>query len=140
MVTRGIPMNRAFLTFRVGGEWYGLPVGNIIQVLHMIALNEIPGSDIVGVMTLREQILPVIDLRQRFGISVPAFELDTPIICVNTEQRAFGLVVDEVDNVAHIAETDVNPYSVDCIEGVFRLDGRTVFLINLLEVAAKTEQ
>jgi purine-binding chemotaxis protein CheW len=127
-------MKRACLTFRVGHEWYGLPVGAIVQVLHMLALNEIPDSHILGVMTLRDRVLPVIDLRHRFGIASPVFELDTPIIAVHTEHTTTGLVVDEVDDVAHFTETDVSSYSTNFIEGVFRLEGRTVFLINLLRL------
>lgn len=118
-----------YLVFRVGREWYGIGVDSVIEVLHLVALNEIPGSDILGVMTLRDRAMKVIDLRQRFGLPNPHYSLTTPIIAVNTSQGSIGLVVDETDDVIQVAAENVLDYSGDGIEGSFRIEGRMILIM-----------
>ena len=59
-----------YLCCRVGTEWYGVEVSRVIEVLHFAALHEVPGAkpDVLGLLTLRDLIMPVIDLRLRFGL------------------------------------------------------------------------
>lgn len=138
-----------YLTFRVGREWYGVSVSAVIEVLHMVALNEVPaseasGEDVLGVMTLRSQAIKVIDLRRRFGLEQPQFKLDTPIIAVRSGVAAYagvqtgavGIIVDEADNVTQVSEDSLTPYSGGLIESVFRLDERSVFVLNPAQIAA----
>ena len=123
-----------YLVFRVGREWYGISVDSVIEVLHLVALNEIPGTDILGVMTLRNRAIKVFDLRLRFGISNPNYSLTLPIIAVNTPHGAIGLVVDETDDVKQVAPENIIPYSGDGAEGSFRIDGRMAFIIEIGEM------
>ena len=120
-----------YLVFRVGRECYGIGVDSVIEVLHLVALNEIPGSDILGVMTLRNRTLKVFDLRHRFGLPDVRFSLTTPIIAVSTPQGAIGLVVDETDDVIQVAHEDVLPYSSNGVEGSFRMEGRTILIMDM---------
>jgi len=120
----------AYLVFRVGREWYAVPVDAVIEVLHMVALNEVPSTGILGVMTLRDRLLKVYDLRLRFGVPAPTYRLDTPIIAINTALGAVGLVVDEVDNVAQVAAESISPYDAAQIVGVFHLTERTIFVLD----------
>ncbi len=125
---------RSFLTFRVGREWYGVPVDAIIEVLHMVAINEVPGTETLGVITLRERPVRVFDLRPRFGVSAPEYRLDTPIIAVNTAQGGVGLVVDETDDVLQIAPEAISSYHNDLIEGTFRLKDRMIFILEVSQL------
>ena len=126
--------NLSFLVFRVGREWYGIAVEAVIEVLHMVAFNEVPGTGALGVMTLREQAIQLFDLRPRFGVLTPEYRLDTPIIAVNTQQGAVGLLVDETDEVMQIARDTISPYHNDLIEGVFRLDERMIFVLGIAQL------
>lgn len=121
----------SYLVFRVGREWYGIGVDSVIEVLHLVALNEIPGSEVLGVMTLRNRAMKVFDLRQRFGLPNPYYSLTTPIIAVNTPQGAIGLVVDETDDVIQVAAENVLDYSGDGVEGSFRIEGRMVLIMEI---------
>lgn len=120
-----------YLVFRVGREWYGIRVDAVIEVLHMVALNEVPGDDALGVITLRERAVRLYDLRQRFGIANPEYKLDTPIIAVNGLQGAIGLVVDETDDVIRVSAENIAPYSDELIKGVVRVKGRMIFVLEL---------
>lgn len=119
---------QGYLIFRIGREWYGVPVGAVIEVLHMVALNEIAEADILGVMTLREMVIPVVDLRRRFGLA-GEYRLDTPIIAVRTRRGSVGLVVDDADDVVYVEQ--VTPYRAGCVSGAARLQNRMIFVIDL---------
>lgn len=119
-----------YLSFRVGREWYGVDVKDIIEVLHLVALNEFPAEDILGTMTLRDQVLPVIDLRQRFGLPSADLTLSTPIIAVRTTKGGLGLVVDEADNVEHIPHDKIIPYESAYTHQVARLERGLLLLLD----------
>ena len=123
-----------YLVFRVRQEWYAIMVTSVIEVLHMVALNEVPEPGVLGMMTLRNRPVKVIDLRQLFGLPNPEYKLDTPIIAVNTDHGAIGLVVDEVDDVTQVSADDITVYDEVHIEGVFRVQGRMIFIVKLNEL------
>jgi len=123
-----------FLCCRVGEEWFGIEVGHVIEVLHFVALHEIPGAkpDVLGLLTLRDLIMPVIDLRIRFGRSEAPLNLDTPIIAVNTPNGPVGLVVDDVDDVEQVAEIeDEHGNESHYTVGAARLDSRLLLILNI---------
>ena len=123
-----------YLSFRVGHQWYGVEVANVIEVLQMVALDEMPKTrpDFLGLMTLREEIIPVIDLRLRFGVADPTFSLQTPIIALKSAEGSFGVVIDDVDDVRDV--TDISKYNrhdSPFVEHVARLSDRLLLLLEV---------
>jgi len=129
---------RSYLVFRVRQEWYAITVSSVIEVLHMVALNEVPEAGVLGMMTLRNRPVKVIDLRHLFGLPNPEYKLDTPIIAVDTDHGAVGLVVDEADDVTQVSIDDITVYDEEHIEGVFRVEGRMIFIVKLNELGKTT--
>ena len=127
-------INHNYLVFRVRQEWYAITVSSVIEVLHMVALNEVPEAGVLGMMTLRNRPVKVIDLRHLFGLPNPEYKLDTPIIAVNTDHGAIGLVIDEADDVTQVSAEDITVYDEQHIEGVFRVQGRMIFIVKLAEL------
>jgi chemotaxis signal transduction protein len=123
-----------YLTFRVRQEWYAIAVNSVIEVLQIVALNEVPEMGVLGVMTLRNRPVKVIDLRQLFGLPNPAYKLDTPIIAVNTDQGAIGLVVDEADGVTQVKVDDITVYNEEYIGGVFHTESRMIFIVRVAQL------
>jgi purine-binding chemotaxis protein CheW len=123
-----------YLSFRVGHEWYGVDVKDVIEVLHMVALNEFPGTDILGALTLRDQVMPVIDLRQRFGLDASELTLSTPIIAIRTARGGVGLVVDEADNVEHIPREMLIEYKSTYTHQVARLERGLLLLLDVSQL------
>jgi purine-binding chemotaxis protein CheW len=126
---------RHYLSFRVGQLWYGVDVTNVIEVLHMLALTEVPAAEtrILGLMTLRDKVMPVIDLRRHFGLPEPQFHLNTPVIAVHIAQSMAGLVVDEVDNVERVTADQLTAYDgprIAQVSGVARTPERLLLLID----------
>ena len=127
-----------YLVFRVRQEWYAITVSSVIEVLHMVALNEVPEVGVLGMMTLRNRPVKVIDLRQLFGLPNPDFKLDTPIIAVNTNHGAIGLVVDEADGVTQVTSDDITVCDEKHVKGVFRSQGHMTFIVNLAQLGNST--
>lgn len=103
-----MPKTQAYLRVQLGNEWYGIDVHHIIEVMHLLALNSLPDApaEILGLMRLREQVIPVIDLR--LHLNQPAtYTLTTPVIVVTGQNGIVGLVVDEVDNLTHIDQSNI---------------------------------
>jgi len=119
-----------FLTFRIGREWYGIDVMIVVEVLQMVTLNLLPGEDTIGMMTLRDNVMPVIDLRQFFGSAEPVYTLETPIIAIKGEAGSVGLIVDEADDVAFIDSTTITPHNDNNISATARHDGKVLFILD----------
>lgn len=123
-----------FLRCRVGREWYGIPVEQVIEVLQLVALNEIPGArpHVLGLLTLRDVVMPVMDLRLLFGAEDADLSLDTPIIAINTAGGPAGIVVDDVDDVQRVGEiTDQHSHESPFVSGAAQVEGRLLLLLDV---------
>jgi purine-binding chemotaxis protein CheW len=100
-----------------------------------------------GVTNLRGKVLPVIDLRTRFGLPSQQADKNSRIIVVSLDQTEVGMIVDEVSEVLTVPEGSVEAApaiasSVDSafITGIAKLDERLVILLDLYRVLAQDEQ
>jgi purine-binding chemotaxis protein CheW len=102
-----------FLTFRLMDEEYGIAILDVKEIIGMMEITPIPKTPefVKGVINLRGKVIPVIDLRLKFGLQSTAYDERTCIIVVEVPGQlgitALGLVVDAVNDVAHIREEDV---------------------------------
>jgi purine-binding chemotaxis protein CheW len=120
-----------YLTCRLGQEWYGISIDHVLEVLHLVALNDSPTASSLGVMTLRDKVMPVIDLRQYFRLPEPDYLLETPIIAISQDDRQLGFVVDEANDVVLIQTETIEPYDEAVIQGVVRHNSRILFLLDI---------
>ena len=123
-----------YLSFRVGPEWYGVNIDYITEVLHFVGLTELPGTnnDVLGLLTLRDTVMPVVDLRRRFRLPDSRLQLNTPIIAMRAPKGALGIVVDDVDDVEELSgimdyEGDETPH----IKGVIKQEDRLLLLLDV---------
>jgi chemotaxis signal transduction protein len=125
-----------YLSCRIGREWYGIELAAVIEVLHFVALTELPGTppEVLGLMTIRDLVMPVVDLRRLFGLPEAALTLDTPIVAVRAPEGAVGLVVDDTDNIENIQDEQVAVYdgvASPYVSGAIRLSEGLLMLLNL---------
>lgn len=125
-----------FLACRIGQEWYGISIEAVSEVLHILALRQVPKSNLTGVMTLRERVIPVVDLREAMGIEDYHYELDTPIVALQLLEHFLGVIVDEADDVFTLDETSIQTYSNSLITGMARIGERLLFILNLNNLIA----
>lgn len=120
-----------YLTFILQGEEYGIGVSKIKSIIGMMPIRSVPQApDFVrGVINLRDQVIPVLDLRLRFGMQEIDYSERTCIIIVVMERREgavnIGLVVDAV--------ADVNDIRGECVEEtpLFDAEGKSDYILGM---------
>lgn len=118
-----------FLTFEVAGETYAVNICYVTTIVGMQRISEIPDvpAFIKGAMNLRGKVIPVMDLRLRFGLPWREYDDRTTIIVLDLKELSTGLVVDKVSDVATIPSDRIGPpprWHGDGERGIIRGLGR----------------
>ena len=135
---------RQVLTFTLGAESYGVDILRVQEIRGWAPVTRIPKSPehVLGVLNLRGSIVPIVDLRRRFGLEEAHFTALTVIIVLFVEsptgRREFGLVVDAVSDVMDIQPGDMKPapelgsrHDADFLLGLATLDEKMVMLLDV---------
>jgi purine-binding chemotaxis protein CheW len=98
-----------YLVFSLGGEEYGIAVSQVREIIGPMPVTRVPRvpESVLGVINLRGKVIPVVDLRIRFGLEPIDHGLRTCIVVVQAADAEFGLVVDCVSEVIGIGETEI---------------------------------
>lgn len=102
-----------YLTFALGGEDYGVSIGAVTEIVGMQKIMGVPDVPdyIRGVINLRGQVIPLMDMRLRFGMAERAYDERTVVIVLDLREAPLGLVVDGVREVLEIPPADIDPPS-----------------------------
>jgi purine-binding chemotaxis protein CheW len=100
-----------YLTFQLGDEEYGIEIRHVTEVVGLQKITSVPDMPdfVKGVINLRGQVIPVMDVRARFHMELRDYDDRTCVIVVNVADTAIGLVVDEVQEVMDVPESQVEP-------------------------------
>ncbi|MEO0511311.1 MAG: chemotaxis protein CheW [Planctomycetota bacterium] len=128
------------VTFDVADEEYAVDIHTVHEINRMIELTRVPQAPnaVEGVINLRGRIIPVIDIRKRFGLEVSETTDASRIIVVEVGERVLGFLVDRVHEVLRINSSIVEPtpamtsgVDADFISGVGKLEDRLIILLDL---------
>ncbi|MBF0543150.1 MAG: purine-binding chemotaxis protein CheW [Candidatus Riflebacteria bacterium] len=99
-----------YLTFRIQNSVYGIPIRNVTEIISMQEITEIPEmmKFVKGIINLRGNVIPVIDVRIRFQMEEREFDEYTCIVIVNISELSVGLIVDTVNEVVTIPAEDIS--------------------------------
>jgi purine-binding chemotaxis protein CheW len=99
------------LTFNLAGEEYGVDILAVREIRGWSRVTRIPQTPehLLGVLNLRGAIVPIMDLRLRFGLERESFGDNTVVIIVAVDERLFGIVVDAVSDVVDIDPAAIKP-------------------------------
>lgn len=102
-------LGKRFLTFQLDNESYGIEIGNVIEIIGIQPITELPGLPeyIRGVINLRGKIVPVMDVRLRFKKNLKDYNDRTCIIVADIDELSIGLIVDSVSEVIFISEAEI---------------------------------
>ncbi|HEX7057966.1 MAG TPA: chemotaxis protein CheW [Bacilli bacterium] len=137
------------IVFKLGEEEYGVEVENVRTIERMMPLTRVPKTPkfVKGVINLRGVVVPVIDLRERFGLAPSEPTNNTRLIIVAVGNIEVGLIVDSANDVVDLdADKIADPPEVvggikaKYLRGVARIgDERLLVMLNLQEVLNKNE-
>lgn len=104
-------LKNMYLTFRLGKEDYGIEIRYVTEIVGMQKITEVPDMPIFvkGVVNLRGQVIPVLDMRLRFHMESRDYDERTCIVVVNISGSQVGLVVDTVNEVRNIDDDQISP-------------------------------
>ncbi len=137
------------ISFIVGDEEYGLEILRVKEVIRIREITRLPRapSFVKGIINLRGDVIPIIDLRDKFGLERQDYTAMTRVIVVDVDSRLVGMVVDAASQVVRIPADQVEPpppvageSSVEFIRGVGRLDERLIILLNIDRILSTTEK
>ncbi len=129
------------LSFRLGGEEYAVQVDDVREVLKIRELTLVPNAPdyILGVMSLRGAMLPVIDLCRRLSITQAARDEKTRILVVSPDEEDVGLMVDRVSGVLKVTPDAIKPvpenieHGAEFLRGIARKEDRLYILLDLMK-------
>ena len=100
-----------YLTFVISKEEYGIEIRYVTEIIGIQNITEVPNMPLYvkGVINLRGKVIPVIDVRLRFGVVERAYDDRTCIIVINIDDQSVGLIVDRVSEVLDIPKSEVEP-------------------------------
>ncbi len=141
-------MEQQLVVFDLAGEHYGVDIAAVEGIIKLQAITTVPHAPafVEGVTNLRGKVLPVIDLRKRFGLSQAQATRDSRIVVVEMNGATVGMVVDGVSEVLRVSAEAVEPPSpivttVDSafIRGIAKVGERLVILLDLGKVLSVEE-
>lgn len=138
-------VHRAYILFGVAGTTYAVRSNDVLHMEMVEHVTPVPNAAgfVEGVVFSRGNVVPVINLRARFGFERAPFDLRTRLIVVQNDGRRIGLLADEAREFIDIADAAIHPpnqaiggLSGNYLEGVATLGERIVLILNIREVLA----
>lgn len=129
-----------YVTTRIDGQLFGLPIARVHDVFVPERLTRVPLApfEVAGVLNLRGHIVTVIDMRRRLGLPERSDAASEMAIGIERDGEAYGLLVDSVGEVMRISDAirDANPVNLDprlaaLSAGVFRLEGELLIVLDV---------
>lgn len=136
------------VVFELAGDSYGVEIAAVNTIIRMENVTEIPRtpSFVEGVINLRGSIIPVIDLRKRFGLVAGEYTKASRIAVVESKGQLVGLIVDAVTETLRLPQDSIeqtpsvaNSADSDFVRGVGKLEDRLVVLLDLEKILSNNE-
>lgn len=141
-------MEEQLVVFKVGATEYGVSINNVQEIIRIPQSTKIPNVPdyVEGVINLRGNIIPVINLRKRFGVETVGKDEDSRIVVLELANQTVGVIVDEVSEVLKIPHEAIEPPSKimntganSVLEGIGKIDQRLLFLLNVEAILLSDE-
>ncbi len=100
-----------YVTFSLGNEEYAISINNVPGIVKFQKITELPNTPkyVIGVINLRGKIIPVFDLRLRFGLEKANYDGFTVIIITEIQNKTMGIIVDKVNDVITLKNDQILP-------------------------------
>ncbi|MFN2449705.1 MAG: chemotaxis protein CheW [Candidatus Baltobacteraceae bacterium] len=137
------------VSFALGSEEYGVDISQVQEIIRMVEITHVPRAPhfMEGVINLRGQLIPIIDLRTRFGMPRTGKTKSTRIVVTEIGSKRVGIVVDGVSEVLNIPLEQVEKapdmiagVGTEYIQGVGKVADRLIILLDLTMVMSGDEK
>lgn len=137
------------VTFSIGDEEFGVEILKVQEIIRMLEITKVPKAPafVEGVINLRGKVIPILDLRKRFGLAERDHDKNTRIIVIDINSMIVGFIVDSVSEVLRLPASTVEPpppvvagLDSDYISGVGKLEDRLLIMLDLNRLLSNDEQ
>lgn len=137
------------VTFTLGSEEYAVDILKVQEINRMKEITRVPNSPsyVEGVINLRGKVIPVVNLRKKFGLAERESDEQSRIMIMDIQGITMGLVVDSVSEVLRVPANIVEPtppmasnISTEFIKGIAKLEDRLIILLDMDRLLGKAEQ
>jgi purine-binding chemotaxis protein CheW len=137
------------VSFKIGDEEFGIDILKVHEINRMLGITKVPNAPhyVDGVINLRGKVIPIIDLRSRFGMARKEKDKNTRIVVVELSGKIVGFVVDAVKEVLRIPKSVTEPtpqivtgVATEYISAVGKLEDRLLILLDLDKVLSAQEK
>jgi purine-binding chemotaxis protein CheW len=152
MSVAGITKTRQYLTFTLGDEHFALDVANVREILEFTSVTKVPQTPefMRGVINLRGSVVPVMDMRLKFGMSITEKAVDTCVIVaevsLESETTVLGVLVDSVQEVFELEPEQIEPaprigtkLRTEFIRGMGKRDDQFIIILDVDKVFSSEE-
>lgn len=128
---------------------YGIPIGQVQEITRPNKITKLPGmpSFVEGIMNLRKSVIPVVDIKKRFGLGTTTTKDTTRIIVVQVNGQKCGLVVDDILEIIPVAAEDVEQtpsftggIGSEYIIGIGKVDDRMIIALDMNKILTGNEE
>lgn len=139
-------MSQLHVICRIDQSQYAVPADEVYQMETFTTATPVPGAPayVLGLVQIRQQVIPLLDLRARFGLSPKEPSIESRIVVLSAEDRLVGLLVDSAREVQHIAPEQFAPppevlarQSKRFVKLVAQLKDRIIFLLDTSTVVSQ---
>ncbi|WP_031484117.1 chemotaxis protein CheW [Maridesulfovibrio frigidus] len=137
------------VTFSIAEEEFGVDILAVQEIIRTMEITKVPRAPVFveGVINLRGKVIPIVDLRSKFGLETRAHDQHTRIIVIEITDMIIGFVVDSVSEVLRIPANTIEPpppvvsgLESEYISGVGKLEDRLLILLDLNRLLSDDEQ
>ena len=137
------------VSFKLGSEEYGVDIAQVQEINRMVAVTHVPRAPqfMEGVINLRGQLIPIIDLRARFGMPRAEHTKNTRIVVTEIGSKRVGMVVDSVSEVLRLPVDQIEDapemltgVDTEYIRGVGKIEDRLIILLDLGRIISGAEK
>ncbi len=131
---------KQLVTFTIGEETYGLEILKVQEIVRLPQITKLPKAPafVKGVIDLRGSIIPILDLREKFGLDGIPYSEKTRVIVLEASGKKIGIIVDTVSKVIQASKKDIAPppnaitgADNQFISGVIRLEDKLIILLDI---------
>lgn len=139
---------KQYVVFKLGNEKYCADIANVGSITEFDNITKVPNtpSYIEGVINLRGEVIPIVNLKKRFSVKDTEASQDARIIIITYDGKNIGFLVDDASQVLRIDDKDIEPTPAiiagedrKYISGVGKVDGAIVVLLDLIKILSDSE-